>query len=156
MKYIKKYNESNSNNYYINESFQCDDIEIEKFLIKIKDDFANLSDKFNIFYNWEAFPSLEDYINLYKDEKFTKNKLSFYITIFKDNNIQKDLENWNGRNRPMKNPSELLDKKMNLLDYEMDFFKRIKHLIKTTDFYLWYDEFDRDGGVTLVADFIRN
>jgi hypothetical protein len=145
MRYIKKFNES----------FDSDN-EIDKFLIEIKDDCAEISDKFTVFYNWETYPNLDDYINLFKEEKFTKDKLSFYVTIFKDEDIQKDLENWNNRDIALENPNKALDKKLELLDYEMDFFKRIKHLIETSNLYLCGEELDHDGSVTLVADFIRN
>lgn len=145
MRYIKKFNES----------FDSDN-EIDKFLIEIKDDCAEISDKFECFYNWETYPSLEDYISLFKKQNFTKDKLSFYVTIFKDDDIQKDLENWNNRDIALENPNKALDKKLELLDYEMDFFKRIKHLIETSNLYLWGEELDHDGSVTLVADFIRN
>ena len=145
MKHIKKFNES----------FESDK-EIDKFLTKIKDDCAEVSDKFECFYNWETYPSLEDYISINKEQNFTKDKLSFYVTIFKDEGIQNDLENWNNREKSMENPNKALDKKLELLDYEMDFFKRIKHLIKTSNLYLWGEDLDHDGSVTLVADFIRN
>lgn len=145
MKHIKKFNES----------FESDK-EIDKFLTKIKDDCAEVSDKFECFYNWETYPSLEDYISLFKEQNFTKDKVCFYVTIMKAEGVLKDLETWNDRSIVMKNPDKALNKKIELLNYEMDFFKRIKHLTETTNLYLSSEDLDTEGSITLVADFIRN
>lgn len=145
MKHIKKFNES----------FESDK-EIDKFLTKIKDDCAEISDKFEVQYSWDEYPSLDEYIRLFRDENFTKDKLSFFIHIWKDNNIIEDLENWNIRNKVLENPNKALDKKLELLNYELDFFKRIKHLVKTSNLEIFHEDFDVDGGLSLVANFIRN
>ena len=117
MKFLKKYNESKS----IHLSQNIDD-----FLIKVKDEFANLSDEYEVQFEWEDVDNLPDYRRALEYDYgtyYNGDKLPFYITIFIES-----VDSF--ENRYKKNGISII---IDELETMLKCYKKVDHLIKTSD-----------------------
>lgn len=117
MKFLKKYNESTS----VHLSRDIDD-----FLLKVKDEFANISDEYEVQFEWENAEDLSHYkIELEHDygTYYNGDKLPFYINIFIES--VDSLEN-----RYKKNGISII---IDELETMLKCYKKVRHLINTSD-----------------------
>jgi len=114
MKFLKKYNESNKTIQFTEE--------IDDFLLKVRDDLANISDEYYVKFESDNSENLKEYKNnvmmdyCYIDED---DDIPFYINISLKLDHNKDFS---------------LPNTINNLDKLSNFYKKINHLIKTSDF----------------------
>lgn len=111
MKFLKKYNESNQ--------FSED---IDNFLIKVKDELINITDEFEVDFEWEEFSNIELYKKYISEEYHfllsESDEIPFYISVYVNlNNIKKGF----------------VPRMISLLENKLECYKKVNHLINTSD-----------------------
>lgn len=115
MKFLKKYNESN----------QFSDI--DNFLTKVKDELINITDEFDVDFEWEEFDDIKSYKKYVEKEYENSSRhfslseeddIPFYIDIYVNtNNLKKGF----------------VPRMISLLENKLECYKKVNHLINTSD-----------------------